>query len=113
MLKQFLACGPHNNNSGLDSAEWPVTVCQLTVVFTHANQGGMHKDIHQSCEKLQTAIISSSTGKGLKKLWYIYSLEYRASKKEQNNSKDTNKKTLSKLFPEKVAALQIQYDSTS
>ena len=107
MLKQFLACGPHKNSSGLDLVEWLVTVCQLTVVFTHTNQRGMDKDIHESCEKLQTTIICSSTGKGLNKLWYIYSLEYHASKKEQNNSKDTNKKTLSKLFPEKVAALQI------
>ena len=42
---------------------------------------------------------------GLHKLWHIYTLEYHASKKEQNDSKHTNKKTLHKLFPEKAATI--------
>ena len=39
---------------------------------------------------------------GLHRLWYIYIVDYHASKKNQNDSKYTNKKTLHNLFPEKT-----------
>lgn len=75
-----------------------------TRVFTHTNQGGMDKDIHYSVKSCKQLSVHQQ-GMGLHKLWHIYTLEYHASKKEQNDSKHTNKKTLHKLFPEKAATI--------